>query len=140
MKTTIDQLPQIAELVLKKLVGGSRPAIIALHGDLGSGKTTFTQVLARTLGCVETVVSPTFVILKKYTLSHPLYTTLVHIDAYRISSPNDIKNLKLDEEFKNTKSIIVIEWPEHVSAVIPSGATHLTLSYVNDTERDILGI
>ena len=94
---------------------------MALYGNLGSGKTTFTQFLAKALGVKEKILSPTFVIMKTYkrdtnTRIHANDTNrirnLVHIDTYRLNSAKDLTSLGLKDLLKDKENILVIEWPE----------------------------
>lgn len=97
--------------------------VIALSGNLGAGKTTFTQGFARALGIRERVLSPTFVIMKIYALQKRARAQhFVHIDCYRIHSPRDITPLGVKEIFKDKDAIILIEWPERIRTLIPKSA------------------
>lgn len=98
-------------------------SVLALHGDLGVGKTTFVQGLARGLGITGGVTSPTFNI---FTL-HRGKTNLLHLDAYRLESAREVEDL-LIEDFMEPPWCLAVEWPEKVSAWLPAGALHLDLS------------
>lgn len=105
---------------------GERAAVLALSGDLGAGKTTFTQYLAKELGVNETVTSPTFVIMKKYPLPNDTqFKYLVHIDAYRLESPEELLVLNLNTELHDKGNLVVIEWAEKVAALLPPYAISL---------------
>src|SRR5688500_627938 len=83
-----------------------RQAVLLLvSGNLGAGKTTFVQALARALAVTESVASPTFVIMKSYTAHHDMFTTLVHIDAYRIEDPREIEVLDIPALFSEKESL-----------------------------------
>ncbi|HZP59280.1 MAG TPA: tRNA (adenosine(37)-N6)-threonylcarbamoyltransferase complex ATPase subunit type 1 TsaE [Opitutaceae bacterium] len=98
-------------------------ATVALHGDLGAGKTTFVQGLARGFGIDEGVTSPTFTI---FTLHRAPRRTLVHLDAYRLDDPRQIETLMLDD-FLTSPWCLAVEWPEKIAAWLPPGAFHLSL-------------
>ncbi len=100
---------------------------LALHGDMGVGKTTFVQGLAQGLGVHEHVTSPTFAI---YTVYRGNARTLVHLDAYRLESEQQIESLLL-EEFLVSPWVLAAEWPEKVADWLPENALHLTLSIVD---------
>jgi tRNA threonylcarbamoyladenosine biosynthesis protein TsaE len=100
--------------------------VIALHGDLGVGKTTFVQGLARGLGVKEQVTSPTFAIYSVYRGAH---TTLVHLDAYRLENECQLEALLL-EEFLASPWCLAVEWPEKTGGWLPAGAWRLTLAIV----------
>ena len=89
----VSELKTVAQKVLEMAqTQKSEGAVVcALHGDLGAGKTTFTQTLARELGVEEIVTSPTFVIMKNYELTNQPFEKLVHIDAYRIEEIDEMR-------------------------------------------------
>ena len=93
----------------------SGAAVLALSGELGSGKTAFVKALAKELGVEETVTSPTFVIEKIYKLSHSRFKNLVHVDAYRLESAHELEVLGFKELLQNAENLVAIEWPERVA-------------------------
>lgn len=105
---------------------------LALHGNLGVGKTTFVQGLARGFGITDTVTSPTFNI---YTV-HRGPVTLLHLDAYRLESPKEIDDLLL-EDFLVTPWCLAVEWPEKIAAWIPPQALHLELGITADQRHTL---
>jgi len=107
-------------------------ATLALHGNLGAGKTTFVQGLARGFGVTDPVTSPTFAIYSIYHGRHHL----VHLDAYRLETTREIDDLLL-EDFLTPPYCLAIEWPEKISSWIPPGALHLDLGITAD-ERHTL--
>ncbi|MBC8010341.1 MAG: tRNA (adenosine(37)-N6)-threonylcarbamoyltransferase complex ATPase subunit type 1 TsaE [Burkholderiales bacterium] len=106
---------------------------LALHGDLGVGKTTFVQGLARGLGVTDPVTSPTFNI---FTLYKGSTRTLVHMDAYRLESDRQIDALML-EDFLVSPWILAVEWPEKIAAWIPKNALHLDLGITPDQRHTV---
>lgn len=106
---------------------------LALHGDLGVGKTTFVQGLAQGLGVREPVTSPTFAI---YAVHRGADRTLVHLDAYRLDGARQLEDLLLDE-FLVSPWVLAVEWPERVADWLPSGTTHLELSIEPDGRHRI---
>lgn len=103
-------------------LGAALPAAatLALHGDLGVGKTTFVQGLARGLGVPGPVTSPTFNV---FTL-HRGRVNLLHLDAYRLGSAREVEDLLL-EDFMGPPWCLAVEWPEKVAGWLPTGALHL---------------
>ena len=97
---------------------------LALHGDLGVGKTTFTSGLACGLGIKEPVTSPTFTL---YSIYHGPHGSLIHLDAYRLSENDPLEEL-LPEEYFTTPWLLVVEWPDHVPDWLPEPTHHLYLS------------
>ena len=109
-------------------------ATLALHGDLGVGKTTFVQGLAQGFGLTAQVTSPTFNILHLYR-GEPSEgargpgssgRTLVHLDAYRLENPHQIADLML-EDFLTSPYCLAVEWPERIAAWLPADTLQLTL-------------
>lgn len=96
---------------------------LALHGDLGAGKTTFVKGLARAWKIDGVITSPTF------NLYHVFHgeRTLVHLDAYRLDQPGQVENL-LIEDFLRPPCCLAVEWPDHVADWLPSESWHLDLS------------
>lgn len=95
---------------------------IALHGDLGAGKTCFVKGLASAVGIQRQVTSPTFTMINEY----PGPRKLIHIDLYRINSQNETNDLGFEEYFEED-CILAIEWAEKCSALLPSDAVHVTI-------------
>jgi len=102
-------------------------ATLALHGDLGVGKTTFVQGLAMGFGVTDAVTSPTFNI---FTLHRGGNRTLVHLDAYRLENDRQIDSLML-EDFLVSPFCLAVEWPERIAAWLPRDTLHLTLSIID---------
>jgi tRNA threonylcarbamoyladenosine biosynthesis protein TsaE len=112
-------------------------AVLSLSGELGAGKTTFTQALAEALGVMETVTSPTFVVMKRYPTQHETFQTLVHIDLYRIDDVSELVPLRIKEELANPRSLVVVEWPERAPGAIPMTATPIAFTVGEANSRTI---
>ena len=104
--------------------------VITLSGDLGAGKTTFTQGLGQGLGITKLISSPTFTIMKHYhgTLD------LIHIDAYRLEGLHQDLGL---EELIGTEGVTVIEWPEQIPDLIPIDHLAITLKRRSEDKREL---
>lgn len=118
--------------------------VLALHGDMGVGKTTFVQGLAQGLGVKEHVTSPTFAIYSVYQGTPPALRSpgeagrkLVHLDAYRLDKETQLEALLL-EEYLVSPYVLAIEWPEKTGAWLPKKAWHLTLSIVDGDKHRVL--
>lgn len=105
---------------------------LALHGNLGVGKTTFVQGLARGLGIQESVTSPTFGI---YTL-HRGPTNLLHLDAYRLENGQQVEDLLL-VDFLVTPWCMAVEWPEKIADWLPAATLHLELGIADDEKHTL---
>lgn len=103
----------------------SGATVVALSGELGAGKTTFVQEVARALGIAESVTSPTFVIEKVYELSDQRFKRLIHIDVYRLKDAHELEVLGWVELAADPGNLILIEWPERVPELIPAEAIRL---------------
>ena len=142
---SLEETAQVAAACLANLASRQDQAtVLALRGDLGAGKTTFTQVLARELGVDESVTSPTFVIMKIYDLlgqpadeSGKKFERLIHIDAYRFDSPNELDALNFVDFLKDSKNLIIIEWPEKVEGKLPPETNFIDFKFITETVREI---
>lgn len=125
--TELQQLQEFANEFSRDLAVGD---VVYLSGDLGTGKTTFTQFLLRQLGYSKRVKSPTYAIYECYKL--PL-ANIYHIDLYRLSNAEELYYLGLDEIF-NGENIVLIEWPEKGEGVLPAASKTLEfeLSRINN--------
>lgn len=138
--TKPEGMERVAREVLKSLNGRRGAAVLGLTGDLGSGKTAFTQALAGLLGVKEPVTSPTFVIEKIYDLPAPYlhnFNKLIHIDAYRLERDSELGQLGFKELLNNLGNLIVIEWPERVAGILPPTTQILQFKFINDTTREV---
>lgn len=111
--------------------------VVGLSGDLGSGKTAFTQAVAKQLGIQDIVTSPTFIIEKIYKLNNQQFDHLIHIDAYRLESGAELLHLGWNEIAANPKNIIFVEWPEKVVDILPKGITMIEFKFIDETTREI---
>lgn len=139
-KFELSEIQSVAQEVLeavKKPRRYSGAAVIALSGDLGAGKTTLTQAIARELGVKEHLVSPTFVIMKFYNLENQNWQKLIHIDAYRLNSKTELEKLGWQEIISDTNNLILLEWPERVDGLIPADAIQVNLSHKEEFIREI---
>lgn len=134
----LDDTARIAKEVLGNLGPRPQASVLALSGDLGAGKTAFTKELAHLLGIAkDDVTSPTFVIEKIYEINHPYFKHLIHIDAYRLESEDELVKLGWHEIVADPENLIVIEWPQRIPALIPEDAVTIHLASVQGDEREI---
>ena len=108
--------------------------VLCLTGDLGAGKTTFTQALAAALGVSEPVTSPSFTIVHEYHSGrYPIY----HMDVYRIENPTELEDFGFDEYFAD-KALVVVEWGERVEALLPESRIHMGLYRAGEENQRII--
>jgi tRNA threonylcarbamoyladenosine biosynthesis protein TsaE len=123
-------------LLLGRIIGENlaRGDVIALVGELGTGKTTITQGIARGLGVPEKyyITSPTFTLINEY----PGEITLYHLDVYRLTGPDDLSDIGYEEYFFGD-GVTVIEWAEKIEDILPDDVISIGLSYREGNEREI---
>jgi tRNA threonylcarbamoyladenosine biosynthesis protein TsaE len=137
-----------------------RALTLALQGDLGAGKTTFTQGFFKGLGIRRRAVSPTFVIMRHYKIpgrrsdkrpavakamagkhvtNNTDFTDIYHFDAYRLKKVEDLAVLEFDRILSDPRNIILIEWPERIKEVLPKNAIWLRFQHSRkENERKII--
>lgn len=134
------ELPTLVENVLARVTAletlGAR--VIALHGDLGAGKTTFVQALGSQLGVIEAITSPTFTIMKAYELAGQDFTTLVHMDAYRIDNINELGPLRFAELLNDPQTLLCIEWAEKIAGALPQPLVNVSLVVSGEEARTVV--
>ena len=133
-KVLLSGLPMFAKDALAGLAVKDAATVVALQGDLGSGKTTFTQALARELGITATVQSPTYILMRKYQITNHKFQTLIHIDAYRLENPKEFAALRPEQFLKDPKTLVVVEWPEKVEGALPPA--DLTVNFASDGAKE----
>lgn len=116
-----------AKKYASELKGGE---IIGLVGDLGAGKTVFAKGLAVGLGIKKVVNSPTFVLMKVYSVNkHKQIKYFVHIDAYRLKLVKDLEAIGVLEYFNRDDSVVVIEWADRVKKILPKKADIVNIKH-----------
>ena len=128
---------EIARKILER--GPTKTAeVLALKGDLGGGKTTFLKGFAQKLGIKEKILSPTFIIMKKFPISNPQFSNFYHFDCYRINKAKEILDLGFREIIKNPKNIVAIEWADKVEKFLPKKILQINFKILRKKEREIL--
>jgi tRNA threonylcarbamoyladenosine biosynthesis protein TsaE len=114
-------------------------AVVALYGDLGSGKTTFTGYLVSALGLTARVQSPTFVIMRRYLTQNTSAQIQVvnHVDLYRLTTEEEVSELGLRELINERNAITVIEWPETAKKFLSAKTVRIYFSVVDENTRKI---
>ncbi len=131
---TEKELRDFAANLSKKITSG----VIGLYGELGAGKTTFVQGFAKELGIQEKIISPTFVLIKQYSIPKT-DRTLYHIDLYRLEDNQDLKNIGIIELINEPNNLILIEWAEKIEKYLPEDITKIKIEKIdNGRELTIL--
>ncbi|RJR26964.1 tRNA (adenosine(37)-N6)-threonylcarbamoyltransferase complex ATPase subunit type 1 TsaE [candidate division WWE3 bacterium] len=141
MEVTTSSTEETKKLAYK-LARSVRPGtVIALYGDLGSGKTTFTRYLVEALGIDAKVQSPTFVIVRNYKRSNNSdnngISEVIHMDFYRIQSVDGLKEFDLEYFFGYGEFVTIVEWPEIVENYLPPDTMKISFEYAGENERKI---
>lgn len=125
-------------LNLGKNIGSSLKGgeILALVGELGAGKTTFIQGLAKGLGIKNKIVSPTFILMRSYKEKFNFY----HLDLYRLENnvENEVRELGLFDIWKRKENIIAIEWSEKIENLLSDDTIFITFKNTDENERKII--
>lgn len=136
----LDDLENFASIILSEAKSyqntSSQAVVIALSGNLGAGKTTLVQSIARLLGVKETVNSPTFTIMKSYPLLGE-FSHLIHMDAYRLENEMELRPLHFAEILKDKKHLVCIEWAEKIQTALPSEMISINIELLADGKREV---
>jgi len=111
--------------------------VVCLEGDLGAGKTTFTQGLADAMGVKGRVTSPTFCLVQEHRSAPSKAENgrlLVHMDLYRLNSEDDVLSIGW-EDYLNEGAVLVVEWPERAGTLIPADARHVVFEHLEGDEN-----
>jgi len=116
-------------------LGGALQAgdVICLQGELGAGKTTFVQGIAQGWGSLDSVSSPTFILVNMYRRADQ--DQLFHMDAYRLESTLEAEELDLDSML--AQGALLIEWPERMDGLIPAERLWVNLEHIDEEEREM---
>lgn len=125
-----EQTRRIGARLGKALQAGD---VICLQGDLGAGKTTFVQGAAQGWGSLDTVTSPTFILVNEYRRADG--NRLFHLDAYRLDSVTEAEELDLDLMLAD--GALLIEWPERIDGLVPAERLWIQLEHVDEEEREM---
>lgn len=128
------QTQKIGESLAKEILrdGPRKKAyVIGLVGDLGGGKTTFLQGFAKGLRIKDKILSPTFIIMRRF-------KNFYHVDCYRIQKPEEILDLGLKEIISNPKNIVAIEWADRLQAILPKNTLMLEFEFIDEKTRRIV--
>lgn len=128
---SIDDLPRAAK-EFKNAIGNH--TVIAFHGEMGAGKTTFIKALCAEFGVKDTVSSPTFAIINEYLT--PENDIIYHFDLYRLETIADLQNIGVEDYFYSGK-LCFIEWPELANTLLPGNVLDVTISVLPDKTREI---
>ena len=143
-KTYITNSPLQTKNLAKKLAreilncfSTKKAVVIGLVGDLGGGKTTFLQGFARGLGIRQKILSPTFIIMKKFLISNSQFLNFYHIDCYRIKKPKELLALGFKEIISGPENIVAVEWADRIKSILPQNAIWIRFKFMDKKTRKI---
>ena len=132
--STVDETKNLARDFASEI---NKPTVIALYGNLGSGKTNFIQGLAEGLGIKRRVLSPTFVFMRSYELNGRGAKKFHHVDLYRLDSEKDVEAIGLKEILEDNDSIVAVEWPEKIEKLLPENTVKIKFETLGENKRKI---
>ena len=134
-KVIINGLSHIEEAAREFLSKKGDTPVIALYGEMGAGKTTFTKSLCKVLGVLDGVNSPTFTLINEYRTSDG--ETIYHFDFYRINKLEEAFDIGF-EEFVESGNLCIIEWPEKIEQILPPDTLRVKISVLDDGKRELI--
>ncbi len=138
-KIILKNLNDTLDFGMKLALSCKSKEIFAVSGPLGSGKTSLAQGIARGLNIKTKINSPTFNIIKTYSvIGHKIIKEFVHIDAYRLKSSDELLFLGIDEYFLANDNIVYIEWASKIEEIIPKFAKKIRLDFSETKQRRII--
>jgi len=127
-------LNEIADAAQTVLAQTGKHKVLAFHGEMGAGKTTFINALCRAMGVEDVISSPTFSIINQYKTIKG--DTVYHMDLYRIKDENEAMNAGV-EDCLYSGSICLVEWPEKAPLIFPDDTLHVTITSIDDNTRKL---
>ena len=141
LTNSFTQTKKLGEKLAKEILNfplKKKAVALALIGELGGGKTTFLQGFARGLGVKGKILSPTFVIMKKFQVSSSKFQLFYHIDCYRIQKPKEILTLGFKDIISNPKNIVAIEWADRARKILAKNTIWIKFRFLNRNKREII--
>jgi tRNA threonylcarbamoyladenosine biosynthesis protein TsaE len=145
------QTKKAGEILAKEILNTTpckKALVLGLVGDLGGGKTTFIQGLAEGLGIRERVLSPTFVLIKKFLISNYQLqpsrrsswgsANFYHIDCYRIQKSKELLDLGFREIIANPRNVVAVEWADKIRKIMPRGTIWISFEFIDNKTRKIV--
>jgi len=138
------QTKKIGRILAKEILKTKRQKraiILGLEGDLGGGKTTFLKGLAKGLGIREKILSPTFIIIRRFKIpsrtTSARFKNLYHMDCYRISKPKEILDLGFKKIASQSQNIVAVEWADRLQKILPKDILILKFKFISKNKREI---
>lgn len=140
LTTVVFQTKKLGENLAKKILKSTPKKtafVLGLKGNLGGGKTTFLQGFAKGLGIKEKILSPTFVVMKRFEIKDLRFQNFYHIDCYRIKEPKEILDLGFKKIVTDPQNIVAVEWADRIRRIIPQSTTWIQFGFIGKATRQI---
>ena len=134
MEITINSIDEIAQAARDFKAGIGDHRVIAFHGEMGAGKTTFIKALCAEFGVTDNVASPTFAIINEYLAGDG--STIYHFDLYRMETIADLQNIGVEDYFYSG-NFCLVEWPELAEPLFPNNVLNVSITVLPDKTRKI---
>ncbi|MCD6402514.1 tRNA (adenosine(37)-N6)-threonylcarbamoyltransferase complex ATPase subunit type 1 TsaE [bacterium] len=136
------KLGEILGKEVLKTLPKKKALVFGLLGDLGGGKTTFLKGFAKGLGIKEKILSPTFILMKKFQIPNsktqiPKFKYFYHIDCYRIQKPQEILSLGFKKIIFDSQNVVAIEWADRILKKMPKGTVWISFEFLDKDKRKI---
>jgi tRNA threonylcarbamoyladenosine biosynthesis protein TsaE len=116
----------------------TKAVVLGLRGDLGGGKTTFLQGLAKGLGIKDKVLSPTFIVMRRMKIGKAKFKNFYHLDCYRIEKDKELLTLGWESIISDPKNIVAIEWVDKIKKILPKDCLILEFEFLDKNKRKII--
>ncbi len=145
ISNSVEKTREIAAQLIREMTAAkagklknSQASVVALVGELGAGKTAFIQGLGEYLGVNQRILSPTFLIMRRFELTgQPKFSALYHFDFYRTENESEILNLGYEEIVSSTANLVVVEWADRFKRLMPKEAVWVNLEWLGEQKRKI---
>jgi tRNA threonylcarbamoyladenosine biosynthesis protein TsaE len=131
-----EETAEVGEVLARYVENRGDPRILCLYGQLGTGKTTFTQGFARGLGITGRLLSPTFIIVRRYQIPKK-ENYLYHVDLYRLHKDTELEGIGLPEIFSDLASFTVVEWAQRLGGLMPRKRIDIRFTTAQDDSHVI---
>ena len=131
MKLNLKSLSELEKFAQKFAHALKKGSCVTLHGELGTGKTTFIALVGKYLNVTEYITSPTFTLVNKYQGKMEIY----HLDLYRINSETDLYNMDIEYYFRKKNALVFVEWAEKLESFYPQEYLKIEIEFGPDDSR-----
>ena len=126
-----------AKEVLKESLA-KNSIVLGLKGDLGSVKTTFLQGFDKGLGIKDKILSPTFIVMKRFKIKKPGFESFYHVDCYRTQGKKDLLSLGLKEIVSRPGNVVAVEWADKIKKALPPKTVFINIYFIEENKRRIV--